>query len=232
MIKIRKRLLALPLIAVLTLGPTPAPTAAPRANWNNTVTLTPGGGHLLGNPSARIKLTEYASYTCSHCAEFEVQASSALRVGYIASGRLAFEIRHLVRDPVDMTVALLANCGAPSRFFLNHGAYMRSQATWMRPLQNASPAMQARWTTGDMATRRRNIATDLHLYEIAATRGHDRQTAERCLADEAMAQRLAAQTQESQTIGIAGTPSFLINGALLLATHNWQALRPQLDARM
>lgn len=231
MIKFLLRLVALPLAAILVMGPAPARSPAPRLNWNNTVALTPGGGHLLGNPNAAVKLTEYSSYTCPHCAEFEVEANGALRVGYIASGRMSFEIRHLVRDPIDMTVAMLANCGAPSRFFLNHAAYMRSQSTWIQPLLSASPAMQARWNTGPMVQRRRNIATDLHLYEIAATRGYDRTTAERCLADEAMAQRLTAQTSETDALGISGTPAFLINGSLLLATYSWQMLRPQLDAR-
>ncbi len=227
------KLICLPAIALLALAPTPAPTPnrTARGDWNNRVTLTPGGGHLLGNPAATVKLTEYASYTCSHCAEFEIQANGALRVGYISGGRMAYEVRHYVRDPVDMTVALLANCGASNRFFLNHAAFMRSQSTWLRPVANASPATQARWASGTMAVRRRNIASDLHLFEIAATRGYDRTTAERCLADEAMATRLAAQTEEGNRIQITGTPSFLINQSLLLATYDWPTLRPQLDAR-
>jgi protein-disulfide isomerase len=203
-----------------------------RGNWNAMTTLTPGGGHLLGNPAARIKLTEYASYTCSHCAHFEVQANGAIRIGYVASGNVSYEVRHYVRDPVDLTVAMLVNCGTPSRFFLNHSAFMRSQATWMLPLQHISPALQARWSTGDAATRRRNMASDLHLYEIAATRGYDRATASRCLGDEAMARRLADQTNEGNQLQISGTPSFLINGSLLAGTFDWTTLRPQLDARL
>jgi protein-disulfide isomerase len=231
------RLIALPAIALLTLAPTGTATRAPagaptvRGDWNNRVTITPGGGHMLGNPAATVKLTEYASYTCSHCAEFEIQANGALRISYIASGQLAYEVRHYVRDPIDMTVALLANCGAPNRFFLNHAAFMRSQRTWMQLLTDAGPATRARWNTGTMVVRRRAIATDLHLYDIAATRGYDRNTAERCLADEAMATRLAAQTEEGNRLQITGTPSFLINQSLLLATYDWATLRPQLAAR-
>ena len=42
---------------------------APR-NWNQTITLTPQGTHLLGNPAAKVRLTQFISYTCPHCAHF------------------------------------------------------------------------------------------------------------------------------------------------------------------
>ncbi len=226
------RLLALSLIAALSLGagkPTPPPV---RANWNATIALAPGGSHVLGNPAAPVKLVEFVSYTCSHCAQFEVQADGALRVGYIASGKVSVEVRHMLRDPVDLTVAMLTNCGPPSKFFLNHAAFMRSQSTWIQPLANITPAQQHRWGTGDPVTRRRHIATDFQLYRIAAARGYDRTTADRCLADLAMAERLVKQGEAGAALGVNSTPSFLLNGLLLTGTSEWSSLRPQIDARL
>jgi protein-disulfide isomerase len=55
---------------------------------------------------------------------------------------------------------------------------------------------------------------------------------ERCLADPVMAQKLAAQTSEAARLGIDGTPSFLLNGALLAGTHDWATLKAQLDTRL
>ena len=48
----------------------PATAATSGFGWNTTVTLSPMGGHVLGNPGAAIKITEYASYSCHFCAEF------------------------------------------------------------------------------------------------------------------------------------------------------------------
>ncbi|MCB8828310.1 DsbA family protein, partial [Escherichia coli] len=44
--------------------------AAPAADWTRHVTQTAKGAFVLGNPAAPIKLVEYGSYTCSHCAAF------------------------------------------------------------------------------------------------------------------------------------------------------------------
>ena len=41
-----------------------------------------------------------------------------------------------------------------------------------------------------------------------------------------MADRSAA---DAERYGITGTPSFVMNGALLDGVHNWAALRPVLD---
>lgn len=207
--------------------------AAPKTvGWNYTVTLTPAGSHVLGNPAAKIKLVQYVSYTCPHCAEFEVEANAPLRLGYIASGRVSSELRHFLRDPVDLTAALLTNCGAKDKFFLNHTALMRSQKVWLGKVVAASSAQRSRWTSGPLSTRTRAVAADLKFYEIMVGRGYDRASIDRCLADAAMAQRLAKQTEEGNKLGITGTPAFMLDGMVLMGTHEWSLLRPQLDARL
>ncbi len=222
------RPLAVAAAALLTLAAGPAP----RANWNATIAVTPGGGYRVGNPAAPVKVIEHASYTCPHCAEFEIQGIDRIRLVYVASGKVSFEVRHHVRDPIDLTVAMLATCSAPSRFFLNHAAFMRSQEVWIRPLTTMSAAQEHRWFKGDNVSRRRAIAGDFKLYQIAATRGIDRLAADRCLADEAKARRLSEITAESERQGVSGTPSFQINGNLLVATYHWDLLQPQIDAAL
>ncbi|MFA7585947.1 MAG: thioredoxin domain-containing protein [Novosphingobium sp.] len=222
-----RRIAALAIAAAFSVAAT---KPAPR-NWNATVAETSEGGHRLGNPDAPARLVEFVSYTCPHCAAFEKRADSAMRLAYVTPGKLSVEIRPFIRNPVDLAVTLLTTCGAPARFFLNHTAFMRSQDRWIAPLATASTVRQQRWQTGDFASRMRHIATDLRLYDIIATRGYDRQTADRCLTDEAKARRLAERTAEAEALGVAGTPSFMLNGVLLAGTHDWQTLDPQIRAR-
>lgn len=217
----------------LVAGAVAAQTKPAARNWNTTVTVTPDGHHVLGNPAAKVRLTQFVSYTCPHCADFEAQADAQLRLSFVATGKGAVEVRNFVRDPVDLTAALLTNCGPASKFFLNHTAFLRSQDKWIGPLANPSPAQRARWTSGSFAQRTRAIATDFKFYPIMASRGYTRQQIDKCLADEALANRLAAQTQEAQNkLSVSGTPSFAIDGDLLAGTHSWAALRPQLAARL
>ena len=70
-------------------------------NWAVTVTETQGG-HLIGNPQAETKLAEYISYTCGHCAHFAQEGDPVLKMIYVRSGKVSVEIRHLLRDPVDL----------------------------------------------------------------------------------------------------------------------------------
>lgn len=207
--------------------------AAPARNWSATVTQTAEGTHVLGKPDAKVRLTEFISYTCPHCAQFQQEAEAPLRLGYVASGKASVEIRHFVRDPIDMTVALLTHCGPPAKFFLNHSAFLRRQAQWIAPLASASSAQRARWTAGAFASRTRAIARDFRFHEIMASRGYGTREVDLCLADEALARKLAQSTSEArEKLGITGTPSFAIGGVVLAGTHDWATLRPQLEARM
>ena len=229
------RLIRLAAMALSLLSGAVLSVAATRAvpgNWNAQVAVTPSGSHVLGNPAAALKLSEYISYTCSHCANFDREASDRLRINGVAQGKLSVEVRHLVRDPIDMTAAMLTNCGPPSRFFANHTMFLRSQRQWLATAGSATPAQQSRWTSGTQKARFQAIASDFGFYAIMEQRGYDRMTVERCLADGNMAQKLAAQTSEAVRLGVDGTPAFLLNGALLVGTHDWQSLKAQLDAQM
>ena len=197
-------------------------------NWN-TVIAEVAGAHQIGNPEAKVKLVEFVSYTCPHCATFTREADDRIKLGYVMPGNLNLEVRHLIRDPVDLTVVMLANCGPASKFPQNHSTFMLQQAKWIAPLGNASAAQRARWTSGDGRARRRAIAADFGFYEMMEGRGYSRSEVDRCLSDEAAATRFAEQSQKDWgRPGIGGTPSFAINGVVMPGTHTWDVLEQQI----
>jgi len=210
----------------------PVARATGGANWNGVVTVTPLGSRVLGNPQASVKLTEYVSYTCPHCAHFEVTSAAQLKLVFVAQGKGSIEVRHVVRDPVDLAIALLANCVEPKRFFQIHEAFMRGQDAWEATLQKLGESPQKRWYDGDKGSRMRAIAGDLHLYDVTTRFGLSRPAADRCLSDQGLMDRLANQTRDAMSAGVDSTPSFAINGAVLAGTHDWTTLGPQLAARM
>lgn len=226
------RFAALALGAAFSIAAT-SPQAAPAKarNWNQAVAVTPSGSHVQGNPDAQVKLVEFVSYTCPHCASFEKQSATALRVGYVASGKVSVEVRHLLRDPIDMTVALLTNCGEPSRFFGNHTMFLQAQDKWIPRMAGTGSTFRERWTTGDFATRMRAVASDFGFYPMMEARGYDRPTIDRCLADQPKAQRLAQMTQDALEAGVQGTPSFTIDGRLT-DIHEWRALEAALQDKL
>lgn len=221
-----KRMVAAATLAVASIL---AVGAAP--NWLATIALT-DGGHRIGNPAAPMKIVEYVSYTCPHCAEFARDGEGAVKLAYVAPGKASLEIRHLLRDPVDLTAALLTNCGPAAKFPQNHSAIMLAQNTWMPKMLNATEAQSKRWFDGPNLARRRAMASDLGFYAIMERRGYSRTAADQCLGNEALATKLAEiSARDWKKPGIGGTPAFAIDGIVLAGTHSWASLEPQLKAR-
>lgn len=214
------------LAAVALLG---VAAAQKTVGWSSTVSSTPEGYHLLGNPKAAVRLTQYVSYTCKDCARFQIQSDSVLLLAYLPSGRLSTVVRPVIESPIDLTAAMLASCGPREKFFMNHNALLRSQAQWIKPMAHASSVQRSRWAGPDLGARNRAIAADFGLYAVMATRGYDRQSVERCLTDKAVADRITAQSNAARAAGVIKTPSFSLGDDLLKDTHDWASLRPQLD---
>ena len=96
-----------------------AKVAAPAGkSWSQTVVKTPEGGYLMGNPDAPIKLVEYGSLTCSHCADFSNESHEELS-----------------RDFVDTLLARLHKQGTGLYAALNYDG--RTEWTPAHPLDDA-----------------------------------------------------------------------------------------------
>lgn len=205
-------------------------TGATKRDWNGTV-VRADGAHAIGNPSAPQTLTEFVSYTCPHCGDFARTGDEALKIAYVSPGKLRLEIRHIVRDPVDLTAALLTWCGEPAKFPRNHAAIMHAQPRWLSVARSATTAQRNRWSSGDLPSRTRAIAADLGFYAVMEPRGYSRAALNRCLSDTAMAKRLSENSERDSTrFNVAGTPSFAIDGKLLPGVHSWDDLQRRLGA--
>lgn len=198
---------ALALIGSAALAAAPAKPA-----WLLTFTVSPIGGHIIGNPAAAIKLVEYASYTCGHCATFETTEAPMLKTQYIAEGKVSFEVRNLVRDEIDLTAAMLARCGGKGRFFGNHRHLMATQAQWMDDSKITSPTV-AKLQANDLFGFMLAAHTELGLDKVMQARGITPAKAKACVTDAAALDQILAMTDEAVgPLGLTGTPSFLVNG--------------------
>lgn len=219
----RLRLLAALILAPGALGSLPAGAAAPAPVL---VVATPQGSHVVGRAAAPVKLVEYVSYTCPHCAAFDKEAGDTILLLVIRPGKATVEYRPVLRNILDVAATLLVNCGPPGRFQGNHSMVLRNQAKW---LIQPSEAQIQRWQSGDLPARLRAVAADTGLYDLFAKRGYGQVELDRCLANEKLAQTLAKENEAAFAAGVEGTPSFFINGKLQEA-HSWAELKPLLEA--
>jgi len=204
--------------------------AATQNDWLSTVNLSDRGGHVLGNPDAAKKVTEYLSYTCGHCATFEKEGATKLKSGYIATGSASLEIRNLPLNAIDLTVSVLARCGDTETFFDRHKYWMSSQKDWVATSGNISDDTKTKARSGDETGMMLGIYADMGLSAHSIKSGLSDEEAKACLTNPVIAATVKAMGQEaSKAYGIKGTPSFLLNDKTLEGVHIFAALKPLLD---
>lgn len=206
-----------------------ATTAAPaKSNWLTTVNVTEKGAHVVGNPAAPDKVVEYLSYTCGHCADFEIKEAPAFKAQYVATGKASLEIRNLLLNPIDLTAAMLARCGGKGKFFGNQKHLFATQAVWLGKTKNISPATQAKLKSEDYAGFMTGVYSEIGLGPIMQQRGITPAKAKTCLADKAALKTVLDMTDAGSAAGVTGTPSFMINGVLQDHVHSFAELKAKL----
>lgn len=195
--------------------------------WAETAVATPEGGVQIGNPDAPIKLVEYASHTCGACANFAQTGVVPLRE-YIESGRVAFEIRNQIHDPIDLTFAVLARCAGPQAFHTLADQGWENLNSFFESAQ-ANQQMYEAAVGQEGAQRFQTLAQATGMFDFFAQRGISRDQAMQCLADTQTASQIAARSDsQSEELNVTGTPTFLINGRNV-GTLGWAELEPMLQ---
>jgi protein-disulfide isomerase len=149
------------------------------------------GDMSLGNPRAKVKVVEYASLSCSHCAHFNEETFPAFKKKYIDTGRVHYTLREFLTEPANVAAAgyLMARCAGPGKYFTVVDAVFRSQPKWgegsVKPI----------------------------FVDIAKANGLSEVQFDACLKDEAalgaLNQRVRKAVEEDK---IRATPTFVING--------------------
>ncbi len=202
--------------------------AAPARDWSQVVGRTAAGTVLVGNPAAPVKLVEYLSYVCPHCAAFTAAAAPTLQARWIRSGSTSLEVRPAVGQPLDLAAAMLARCTGP-RYPAFAEAVFASQAQWFERGADWQQANGARVNLYPVLARLRAAADGAGLSDIARTAGGMTTPAiDRCFATDAELNAVLATS--TQAMGaIEGTPSFVLNGRKV-GSATWASLEPQLRA--
>ncbi len=150
----------------------------------------------LGDPNAPIKIIEYASFTCPHCANFHRDVWPELKANFVDTGKVYFTFRPVYFDGPGLWADMLARCtGDNDKFFGIAGILFERQAEWSRAGSQAGVAAG--------------------IVSVGNQAGLDEETVLDCLQDNDKAQALVADFQaNAERDGIEGTPSFMIDGVL------------------
>ena len=217
------------------------PAAAPGAgaaqaapvDWTRTIATTPAGAHVIGNPRAKVKLVEYLSLTCSHCAAFAAEGMPALRRDYIARGTVSLEVRNAVRDGYDMAGVLASRCAGPAGYFAVSERILATQAQWMPRAQAHAAAQAGKPAPASEAAAIAGMAGAAGFDQLLRARGMTPVRVRACFSDPKQTAVATAMAQEAfGRANIPGTPAFFLNGVLVPDSSSWALLKPKLDAAL
>ncbi len=197
--------------------------------WADVIEKTEEGGFRMGNPDAPIKLIEFASLTCPHCAHFAEESSVELRDTFVASGRVSWEFRNFILNPIDLTMAMMVRCGTPESFFALTEQSFQHQEEIVTNWDSSTDDERAAVVGLTPDKRYIYIAKLAKLAEFYGARGIAVDQATTCLSNAAAAETLVdATTEQGEKYDIAGTPAFVINGATQ-SINTWPEIKAKLE---
>jgi protein-disulfide isomerase len=190
------RLRTLALALTLVAAPMIAPVAAAQTAAQTAAGLPPvtAADRVLGRADAPVTVVEYASFVCSHCADWHTTVYPEFKRRFIDTGQARLVFRDLPTAPaqVGATAAGIARCAAPERFYDVASTLMTGQ----KAIIDGGPI--AAWYADAVAASGKTQA------EIDA-----------CLADPATLAGLRASISGATSAGVQGTPTFFVNGRMI-----------------
>jgi protein-disulfide isomerase len=146
------------------------------------------GDHILGKVDAPNTLIDYASFTCPHCANFYIAVMPTLRKEWIDSGKLRLIHRHFPSDMVATRASQLTECAPSDKFFVMVDQLFRKQVDWL--------------SVGD---------PEVEMVKVLADQGVTPEGAQACFANDRLLDKVLADVQSGQTLGVRFTPTLFIN---------------------
>lgn len=184
----------------------PAVASATVVNWFE---IQPTD-RVEGSVMAPITLIEYASLTCSHCADFSRETMPQLRKEWIESGKVKFVYRDLPWDNLALGMAKIARCAPPEQF---------------KPLVESFFAGQKQIVTGANALE--------EIKKITRMAGMSDEQVDACVKDAALHSQLTMVKEAAQKeLKVTGTPAIFVNGRKLDGAVPYKDLKKALEEEM
>lgn len=161
---------------------------------------------VMGQFGAPITVIEYASLTCSHCADFATETFPQFEREWVQTGKAVYVLRELPWDNLALGMSTLARCVPTEQYY---------------PMVKALFAAQKTIVTGEPLPT---------IKAIAAQAGLGSEQVDACIADANLQREVLRNKEIARTyLGVKGTPAFFINGAPLEGAVDYKTLNEALQ---
>jgi protein-disulfide isomerase len=197
-----------------------APVAPPAGKqWSDVIVPTNEGGLVMGNPNAAVKVVEYGSLSCPHCAKLSQDGMDKIANTYVKSGKVSYEFRSFAIHPMDLPLTVLVRCaptpdasfGLVEQVFANYD-----------PLTKILMANEAKYQAAqNLPVGQRMVASAniLGYTDFFSARGLSVEAQTKCLSDVAAVTKVAKESEAISGKGIDSTPTVFINGSKVSSTE-------------
>jgi protein-disulfide isomerase len=169
--------------------------------------------HALGNPKAPIRMDEYYSLDCPHCAAFVTETLPQLKTDYIDTGKVYLVLHDFPLHEMALRATMLARCAPPDRFFPIVDTLFRVQRGWL--LQTEGASMDA-------------------LKQQAKFAGLTDSQIDSCLNDRRLEDAILTERLEAEkALQIDATPTFIFNqkpGDRIVSAGPYDTFKSKIDS--
>ena len=164
---------------------------------------------VIGNEDAKITIIEYASLSCSHCADFHVNTLETLKKEYIDTGKVKMVFRDYPFNYPALLGSMVLRC-IPENYRYDY--------------MNALFKLQTDWVN------KKNKKTIQELYKIMQSGGMTKDEYDACIYNTELENEILEGVMEAQNqFNIKSTPSFIINGKLVEGNKSIKEFRQIID---
>ena len=164
---------------------------------------------VIGNEEAKITIIEYASLSCSHCADFHVNTLETLKKEYIDTGKVRMVFRDYPFNYPALLGSMVLRC-IPENYRYDY--------------MNALFKLQPDWVN------KKNKKTIQELYKIMQSGGMTKEEYDACIYNTELENEILEGVMEAQNqFNIKSTPSFIINGKLIEGNKSIKEFRQIID---
>jgi protein-disulfide isomerase len=176
-----------------------------------TKNITTRASNTDGDAAAAVTIIEYSDFQCPFCKRFHDQVEQQIVDQYVKTGKVKLSYKHFpFLGDESKWAAQAAECAADqNRFWDYHDTLFARQAG-----ENAG---------GFTKDKLIALATEIKLNTDTFTQ---------CLNGDKTLERVTADANEGNTLGVRGTPSFLINGKLLVGAQPFEAFKNAIEAAL
>lgn len=167
---------------------------------------------MMGDANAPVTLVEYASLSCSHCAEFHEKVLPKLKKNYIETGKLNYILRQFPLNESALAGAMLVQCageaGQADRYYQFNDVLFGAQSKWAFDV---------------------NFKDSLRTFaEVGGMTGDE---FEACLTNKER-ETFLLQTRyvAGNEIGVDGTPFIILNGHPHKGNRSYTAIKSEINA--